>query len=593
MVMILRLALTYIFIFQGAVISQYQKFNHSNQHGCIHSNHLLLNKYSQLKSSDNEKILRIDAVPFVVEKFNENDFFRIEIEVNKILFANEIERVSIELPEYINKNEFGKYEPTAVLNDIGINGDVIPNDNVFSSGGFLIDTSAYVNSSYVYQRFIFKPASVTIRFSNGASEEIDLGAEYKRNIYAAHPNIFLENFKLLVDNEKLQASEYIVNYVTDKSIYYEAWEYGGEIEKATNEFYKYFPDDYHFVVNLIQFNTGSINTAIFGDVRNGIEGLGNRIFDDGHKFGSEKTLTGSIWFPNNFSPGTVVHEMLHNWMIYFPDSLGFSSLYHWVGTKLNSSGFGSILLYKDFQMLEGDTVSALVNDEISWEFNDIELYYMGLLEKDSVKHDIKYLYNPVFVKAEFDKRGNEYHIFTADEIRTTSINDLEMKFGPRISTEDVSEFKLFFLIVYDRKLTERELSLFHYWAKDSEQENLSELWNPYDMNFNQAAHGYATAKTKLETKVSDIEPIDLATNKTDFSIYPNPTNSIINVTLHNPLRKNTSIKIFNVLGQLIIERELINQQNIILDLTDLSSGVYFVNFSSTSFSLTKKITLLK
>ena len=74
--------------------------------------------------------------------------------------------------------------------------------------------------------------------------------------------------------------------------------------------------------------------------------------------------------------------------------------------------------------------------------------------------------------------------------------------------------------------------------------------------------------------------------KQDLLIYPNPAKSIVNVQIPT-LVENQKIKIYNQLGQLVIENEALNQTNI--DISNLNSGAYLLNYAET----TKKIVLLK
>jgi plastocyanin len=58
-----------------------------------------------------------------------------------------------------------------------------------------------------------------------------------------------------------------------------------------------------------------------------------------------------------------------------------------------------------------------------------------------------------------------------------------------------------------------------------------------------------------------------------ISVYPNPARSIIHLNLSEP--QNAMLKIINLAGQLIIERQIENGENII-DATKLPEGMYIV-----------------
>lgn len=70
----------------------------------------------------------------------------------------------------------------------------------------------------------------------------------------------------------------------------------------------------------------------------------------------------------------------------------------------------------------------------------------------------------------------------------------------------------------------------------------------------------------------------------NFRIYPNPTNSILNV---NSSKNNYSIKIYNLVGQLVHSKENNDGfQN--LDVRHLNSGLYFIELKSDGFLETQK-----
>jgi serine protease AprX len=78
-----------------------------------------------------------------------------------------------------------------------------------------------------------------------------------------------------------------------------------------------------------------------------------------------------------------------------------------------------------------------------------------------------------------------------------------------------------------------------------------------------------------------------AFSKNDFVVYPNPTSDSISVTLPNESNIKT-IAIYNVLGQLVLEKNLIGQSPTI-SLKSLVSGMYFYKIYSDGFSKSGKI----
>lgn len=67
-------------------------------------------------------------------------------------------------------------------------------------------------------------------------------------------------------------------------------------------------------------------------------------------------------------------------------------------------------------------------------------------------------------------------------------------------------------------------------------------------------------------------------NATDISIYPNPTNGIINIET-TFLDKNLKIEVYNNLSELLFEQKSVGKTNQI-NLSNLSNGIYFIKLIS-------------
>ena len=75
-------------------------------------------------------------------------------------------------------------------------------------------------------------------------------------------------------------------------------------------------------------------------------------------------------------------------------------------------------------------------------------------------------------------------------------------------------------------------------------------------------------------------------NKNSFenvnvTIYPNPSNGIVNVALNTELTKNSILEVFDVLGKLVVKQALTGELNTI-NISNLNSGIYTFKVSNNS-----------
>jgi hypothetical protein len=68
-------------------------------------------------------------------------------------------------------------------------------------------------------------------------------------------------------------------------------------------------------------------------------------------------------------------------------------------------------------------------------------------------------------------------------------------------------------------------------------------------------------------------------NDKKFDIYPNPSDGIINVDLGNNANNNIVLEVFNINGELIISEIFKVNEDIRIDLSESSNGLYLVNIS--------------
>jgi len=79
-------------------------------------------------------------------------------------------------------------------------------------------------------------------------------------------------------------------------------------------------------------------------------------------------------------------------------------------------------------------------------------------------------------------------------------------------------------------------------------------------------------------------------NERLISIYPNPSNNILNITFNEQVNKEGKIEILNSLGEIVsIVNVDVNSNKILININDLSSGIYIVKLKSGNISYTEKL----
>lgn len=81
---------------------------------------------------------------------------------------------------------------------------------------------------------------------------------------------------------------------------------------------------------------------------------------------------------------------------------------------------------------------------------------------------------------------------------------------------------------------------------------------------------------------------DIEANNFSISMYPNPANTVVNVTLDNLLNDSVVVEIVSIDGKKIRTVQLSNNQNTTLDISMLSDGLYITNFYANSVLIASK-----
>ncbi len=124
--------------------------------------------------------------------------------------------------------------------------------------------------------------------------------------------------------------------------------------------------------------------------------------------------------------------------------------------------------------------------------------------------------------------------------------------------------------------------------------DISGLWNPgHYGNIVDSPYVYLSQYTRVTgVKDKSFKPLSY-----DLQIYPNPFNPSANIEYTIPERAIVHIKLFDILGKEVREifagESTAGNHRIKIDGAGLAAGIYFVNFDSEKYMVTKKVVLLK
>lgn len=184
-----------------------------------------------------------------------------------------------------------------------------------------------------------------------------------------------------------------------------------KIQEITNTLYQHFDDVYDFIF-LVTNNKKRPKTVsyagVFSKAKNDVEGIGASLYDNTAQYGSAGHLKGVMHFAYRQAilRGPTLHEISHYWANKFHFDLQEAPHYrlgsgsHWgetsfFGGKGQLGGSDANTLKSHDYTYEGksDTWKLYSAKMYGWNanggnslpYNDVELYLMGMLEKDQVK----------------------------------------------------------------------------------------------------------------------------------------------------------------------------------------------------------------
>ena len=95
---------------------------------------------------------------------------------------------------------------------------------------------------------------------------------------------------------------------------------------------------------------------------------------------------------------------------------------------------------------------------------------------------------------------------------------------------------------------------------------------------------YIKGLVKVSSSTAGINDL----TKTNISIYPNPTNNIINVNL-GEVNSPTNYSLYSIDGKMIGDNNTVNNNSFSIDLTDMAIGIYILKIKSENSTNTFKI----
>ncbi len=99
-----------------------------------------------------------------------------------------------------------------------------------------------------------------------------------------------------------------------------------------------------------------------------------------------------------------------------------------------------------------------------------------------------------------------------------------------------------------------------------------------------------TATDNINVMVNPCTSIDNENSDMGVEVYPNPTNGIVNLSIAGNISNSLEINIFDIAGKVVISKtHESGTENVKIDMSELSDGVYFVKIYNGSDIVVKKI----
>jgi hypothetical protein len=305
------------------------------------------------------------------------------------------------------------------------------------------------------------------------------------------------------------------------------------VKKITNILYQHFDDEFDFIKivpacfdasRCIAANSGLYGRAYFA--KHDVKGIGGEIIDKTAEYGSAGKLKTVNYYPhlNGITRGPSLHELMHTW----GNKLGFLDEYrgvpeivcpgHWGWSNIGGQ-LGGWKPHSLEKLSDGSYQAKGTNTRTSNEYHfgglaqgdnqapygNFELYMMGLIGPDEVKHDIK-------IAQDFTWKNKAKGIFEASTIHAITMDELIDNTGVRASShlESQKNFRAMYVVISEEPLESNEWA---YIDKEIYDFQLQGDDGNRNYNFWEATQGKATmtfgqTDTFLKTEAISLPLVD-------------------------------------------------------------------------------------
>ncbi|MFK7803558.1 MAG: hypothetical protein AB8G95_18125 [Anaerolineae bacterium] len=439
----------------------------------------------------------------------------IEIELSEAAISVTVEAASSFPRPSLDGSEVNTGDDIGLYDD-GTHGDRIANDNIWSRGGFTLNSTA-INPGDLRT---FRIYDITVTTGAGTST-IDIWGDHTLML------IYIDPDELIAPTNDSANSILVGTYA------YNNYKGGRDAQLVANEsaamktissdLFTYLDgDDVDFI---LIFSTKYLDNGASGrayPVQNDIQNIGISTYDLSNDYGSPGRLKKAIIMNFSGTNGPTLHEMAHQWGANGLSGLGFHNCGyggHWGAVGLGEGQLGGFnpdtVVDNGDGTFSVDRFGSFANGGDSVKYAQLEQYLMGMIPSSEV--------DPIKVPAGLDCDSFVYTssdvTFKADSIDTITIDQIKTELGgERIppAADAQKSFKVAYVAVSEQQLTAAELSYFNSRAKILTGEIDSSFLNSFPDATNNIGSVDATTKAPPAAMPG---PINLIVSQTD-SVAP-------------------------------------------------------------------------